>query len=420
MLTIIPKEILNQVLNFLSRHDMYQLLCVCNYLYVMALPSLYSHLELGCHVYNRQLRNGVRTNHLLKDTIASCTKHLTLRSRQNGNNWRVEDLIQILGTLSQVEALSFVDFHSLSAETIIEVVALLPNLECIEFKYCHIVSTPLDKHRRASNNVSSKGDFLPAIYRLSYIWTDFTEKAIVPCLYSQITHLELGSNRNKYESVNGIMVNSLAHHCPNITHLTVALPQIEESILCDTIAYYGTQLQQLSIKCDGYRTLLAISTQALSLQKLTVRVAPGARAQEQDISLYMAQIAAACKHLQSFDIASTQLDQDVPSVIWESIIACAKQDLTKASQKRQSRAHRALMVRQNNQMARNYPKSGMASRQRLPLRRNSFWFHTVSEEALEQRYHYNNSINERYQHQRNNFETLQLAQPEVERVALRL
>lgn len=413
MLTITPKEILDQVIQLLSRHDMYQLVCTCSYLYSMALPSLYSHLELGYHVYIRQLQHGVKTNQLLRDTIASCTKHLKLKSRQNCNSWRADDLTPILGTPSRVETLSFIDFQALSTETILNVIALLPNLRHAEFRYCHIVSTPRIQHSmNASNNAPSKSISSPAICSQSYIWTDFTEKAIAPCLFSQITHLELGSNRNKYESVNGAMVNSLAHHCPNITHLTIALPQIEEPILCDTIAYYGAQLQQLSIKCVGYRTLLAISNGALNLQKLALRVT--SESQElQDISPYMTQIVIACRRLESFEIASRQLDQDVPNEIWEAIIACcAKVNPTSTSQERQSRTHYALMVRQKSQVAEAGPKSGMASRQRLPLRNNSFWFETVSEEALEQRYHYNNSLSGRYQHQRNDFEQLQLGRSE--------
>lgn len=421
MLTIVPKEILDQIIRSLSRHDMYQLVCTCNYLYLMVLPSLYSHLELGYHVYIRQLQHGVKANTFLKDTIASSTKQLNLRSRQNGNSWRVDDLVQILGTLSRVETLSFIEFHALSTETILSVIALLPNLRHVEFRYCHILSTPLIQHRLlASSNAPTHSNPMPAINRLSYIWTDFTKSAIAPCLFPQITHLELGSNRNKYESVNELMVNSLAHHCPNITHLTIALPQIDEPILCDTIAHYGTQLQQLSIKCIGHRTLLAISTRALNLQKLALRVTSESQEQEEeeDISPDMIRILTACKYLESFEIASTQLDQDVPNEIWEAIIACGKKvDLTNTHQKRQSRAQSALMVRQKNQVAKNDPKSGMASRQRLPLRRNSFWFDTVSEEALEQRYHYNNSISgRRYQHRRNNFEQLQLTHLECKSI----
>ncbi|KAL9543591.1 hypothetical protein MBANPS3_008044 [Mucor bainieri] len=376
------------------------------------------HLELGYHNYIRQLQQGVKTNLFLKDTIDSYTKHLKLRSRQNGNNWRVDDLVQILGTASRVEKLSFVDFHALSTETILPVIALLPNVKHIEFKYCHIVSIPLIQHKFIANNALPQRSLSSAIKSVSYVWTDFTAKAVIPCLFQQISHLELGSNRSKYESANELIVNSLPQHCPNITHLTIALPQIEEPIICDTIAHYGKQLQQLSIKCIGHRTLLVISTRALNLQKLALRVTiDSQKEEEEDVSPYMNHIVATCKYLESFEIASTQLDQDVPNEIWEAIIACGKVDVTNTSQKRESRARSALMVRQRNQVAKNDPKSGMASRQRLPLRRNSFWFGTVSEEALEQRYHYNNSISGRYQHQRNNSEQLQLTRSELARAA---
>lgn len=95
--------------------------------------------------------------------------------------------------------------------------------------------------------------------RTSYTWIEFTENSTLPSLFPQITQLELESNRNKYDPINGLMVSLIAQHFPKITHLTIILPLIDKSILCDTITHYGMQLQQLSIKCDGHRILLAIA-----------------------------------------------------------------------------------------------------------------------------------------------------------------
>jgi hypothetical protein len=411
MLTLIPKEVLGKIINNLARHDTYQLLFSCNYLYLTGLPYLYAHLELGYYIHIRQLKNGILKNQYLKDIISSDTRQLTLKSRQNGNNWRIQDLSNVLGPKSQVNLLIFSNFYALSTETIKKITSLLPNLKVIEFRYCHIVYQPLNKHKYHCNYTIPDMSNLPKLDRISYTWTDFTENSIFPSLFPQITKLELGSNRNIYNSINGLMVSSIAQHCPNITHLTIALPQIDESVLCDTITHYGMQLQQLSIKCDGYRTLLAISTQASRIHSLTVRVTS---VTDEDISPYVAQIVTTCKYLQDFEIVSTQLYQDIPNIIWESIIACAKGDSI-ITQNKRSRAQDALMVRQKKQRESNDLKTEMASRQRILSRRNSLWFHVISEEALEQRYRYNNSLNGRYQHQRNNFEYIRLDHQELKK-----
>lgn len=124
---------------------------------------------------------------------------------------------------------------------------------------------------------------------------------------------------------------------------------------------------------------------------------------DEDISPYIAQIVTTCKYLQAFEILSTQLFQDIPDIIWESTITWAEGDSI-ITQNKRSRSQDAFMVRQKKQEERNDLKTEMASRQRHPSRRTSSWFHIISEEALEQRYNYNNLLNRRYQHQRNDFE----------------
>lgn len=417
MLTIIPKETLGQILKYLPRHDIYHLLCSCNYLYIACLPYLYANLELGYHVYTRQLRKSIMTNQYLKNTISSKTKHLSLRSRRNANKWRLQDLVDIVGPNSRISSLTFTDFHTLSTEDIHQVAALLPNLRKIEFKYCHIVA-----HRGrtllnnlAYNNYNDTTASSKKLDRISYIWTDFSNEAsvIMPSLFSQITHLELGSNRNGHELVNELMIYSIVQHCPKITHLSIALPQVDESVLCDTIAHYGRQLQQLSIRCDGHRTLLAISAHLTCLQRLTIRVTTPSITTK-DSSAYFFQIFKTCKQLQTLEIASMQLEQDVPDFIWESIITCAVGDSV-AGQNKRLRAERALIVKQNKgRKDKNGLKTGIEGWERFPVRGdNSYWFCTVSEEALEQRYAYNNSLAGRYKHQTNRLERISLDQQEL-------
>ncbi|CEP18756.1 hypothetical protein [Parasitella parasitica] len=396
MLTIVPFEVLELIIKLLNTGDIYSLVCSCSYLHLAGLSYLYRHLELGSHIHIRQLQDAVKKNEFLKDTIFKCTKQLTLKSRQNRNNWRLQDLIDILGPASQVESLIFRDFNELSTVTISETVMLLPNLTEIEYRYCHIDSVPFIKNNKAASS--------PKLDCISYIWTDFTEEAITPLLFSQITHLELGPNRSKYDSVNRLMVSSITQFCPSITHLTIELPEIDESVICTIIAHYSIQLLQLSIKCDSHRTLVTLCTHATRLKSLSLRITKT----DEEISLHMAQLVTACGNLSSFQIASTQLDLDVPDLIWTSIITCYSEDHSVAARNKRSRAQHALMTRRKKQEERNDPKSELASLQRLPLRRNNFWFYTVSEEALEQRYHYNNSFGQRYQHQRNDFECISL------------
>lgn len=139
MLIIIPKEVLEQIFNNLTRRDIYQLFCVCSYLYLTGLPYLYVRLEIGYHIHIRRLKNGILKNQYLKDIILNDTRQLTLKSRQNVNTWRIQDLSGVVGTESQVSLLTFSDFHALSTEAIKKVASLLPNLKMIELRYCHIV-----------------------------------------------------------------------------------------------------------------------------------------------------------------------------------------------------------------------------------------------------------------------------------------
>lgn len=66
MLTIISKEVLEQIFNNLTRCDIYQLLCVSNYIYLTGLHYPYVRLELGYHIYICQLKNGILKKSIFK------------------------------------------------------------------------------------------------------------------------------------------------------------------------------------------------------------------------------------------------------------------------------------------------------------------------------------------------------------------
>jgi hypothetical protein len=411
MLDRIPLEILGQIQQNLSRRDVHQISATSKHLYSAIIPFLYTHLELGYLTHIRQLQQGLDNNPFLRNAISQNTKHLTLRSKQNGNRWRVQDLLKIIGAQTQIELLTFCDCPAITTTSIHEIVSILPRVRHVEFKYCHIIyastfqaSTSRSvaylgllkdslgyknryeittKHSNQPSNLNN-----PLLQRVSYIWTDFTEKSIVPSLFSQITHLELGSNRNKYESVNGIMVHAIPQYCPAITHLIITVPAISEETLCNTILAFGQQLQLLSIRCDGSQTLSTVATYATKLQSLFIRITPAA--EKEDMNVPLLGVIENCLDLEKLEISSRQLDKDVPNMMWESIIACADKNFAGKNNAKVSRAREAIakklqMVLEDDdlKLREQQPPS--------PRRMNSIWFHSVTEEALEQRHIYNSS-----------------------------
>jgi hypothetical protein len=417
MLDKIPLEILEQIQEHVSRYDIHQVSITSKYLYTAITPSLYTHLELGCLTHIRQLQQGVENNLFLKNVILKNTKHLTLRSKQNGNRWRVQDLLKIIGTQTKIELLTFCDCPAITTSSIHEIVSILPCVSHVEFKYCHIIyastiqpstsrsvaylgalKTGLCKDKILNSKITTNNHGNPPsnwnnplLKRVSYIWTDFTEKAIVPSFFSQITHIELGSNRNKYESVNGIMVHMIPQYCPAITHLTIAVPAISEETLCYTIRAYGRQLKYLSVRCDGPQILSTIAMHATKLQSLFIRITPAA--EKENMDPFLLSVVENCLDLQKLEVTSRQLDKDIPIVLWESLLTCTD---TRGGNLKASRAQEAitrkLRLEPNNNDGKSHEQQHSSARHRM----NNIWFHSVSEETLEQR-HIHNAIHDNRQ-----------------------
>ncbi|KAG2214283.1 hypothetical protein INT47_000839 [Mucor saturninus] len=370
MLTQLPIEIIGKILELLSRQDISRITVTCRTLYNKTVPSLYGHLELGHHVHMRQLQQGIVTNPSLKQTILSHTRQLTLRSRQNGNNWRIQDLKSILGPSSRITTLIFSDFHALSTDMIQHTVSILPKLQHVQFKYCHLVYNPkqtLLSNRRQCLGLKNTTTFNnDLVNQVAFVWTDFTQKSILFSLFPKITRLELGSNHNKYDTINGFMVQSLYENCPHITHLTITLPQVSSSILCNTISKYGAQLQHLSIRCDNASTLKAIATYATDIRSLIIRVT----SEDEDLDNSMITLIKNCSALQRFEIVSCQLENHVPSIVWKSVGGEMAQQMLR---KRETSSHTP-----------SYRAFGQGN----------IWFYIVSEEALQQRHNYINSLTE--------------------------
>lgn len=374
MLTKLPTEIIGQIQELLSRRDICQLTVTCKSMYHKNISFLYSHLELGHHVHMRQLQQGIAIQLSLKKTILQNTRQLTLRSRQNGNNWRIQDLKSILGPCSKITTLTFCDFHALSTDMIQHTVSILPNLQHVQFHYCHLVYNPKQtmlSNRRQCLGFKNTSTFTnDLVKQVSFVWTDFTQKSILFSLFPKITRIELGANHNKYDMINGFMVQSLYDNCPHITHLTITLPQVSSLILCNTIVNYGTQLKHLSIRCDNASTLTTIATHANHIQSLVIRVT----SDDDGIDNAMVNLIKNCKSLQRFEIASYHLEKHVSSIIWKSLGGKLAQ----------------LMLQKRHQLENTL--------QTIPYReypgRGSIWFYIISEEALQQRHNYINSLPE--------------------------
>lgn len=389
MLSNLPLELLGRIQLFLTRKDLTCLSITCRYIYGASLPFLYKNLELGYYRHIRQLQQGVTSQSLLKKVIYEYTRKLTLRSRQNGNNWRAQDLIRILGLSSRVEELIFCDFCRLSIQTIRQITSMLPNVQHVQFRYCHIVDRPLEQQNHQSPHNSlvdspSKHQLNnTTLKRVTYLWTDFTERSIRLSLFPQITRLELGSNRNKYDLINDRMVQSLYVHCPKITHLTITLPQVGHKAICDTITQYGDQLKYLSIRCDHTDILLSIAAHARNIQNLVVRTSYGSsnnNGHEEHSNFAMVKVIEYCQRLKTFEIISCDMENYVPDIIWECCL------LNSTNFELCFKARSILSQKRGKQQ-----QDPQTFRSRLSTR-GSMWFFTVTEEVLEQRYRYMNAV----------------------------
>lgn len=386
----LPPEIFKKILSLLSRKDIYRLLCVSRAVYQASLAHLYFHLHMKDYVYTRQLQYAIKKNTFLYEITHRHTKRLTLYSKQHSNSWRINDLLQIFGSNSNITHLTFNNYHELTTKMISEVIAILPHVTHVEFKYCHIVYSPLTYNTKKPSllypkqattvNQANNRHFKS----LSFTWTDFTQKAIIPSLYSQITHLELGPNRNKYIMVNELMAKSITTYCPHVTHLSIILPQVFETTLCDIVAYYGAQLQELSIRCESDKLLHTIVLHSRNLRHLAIRVSPSA--ENDKISDHLTNVIQKCSNLTELQVSSCFLEGDIPLEVWESIAIHCKEAPTMYTNDIIKKAE-MISIRKSA----NHPIKSTTTHfeDAFPLL-NHIWFDAENfEDVLQQRYLYN-------------------------------
>ncbi|ORY97516.1 hypothetical protein BCR43DRAFT_489913 [Syncephalastrum racemosum] len=404
----LPTELLHAIFRLLPRSSLTHLCLTNRFLHEACLPVLYCHLELSFRSHIRQLMTGLQRP-LLRDTIQQHTKHLTLVCRQSGSQWLVVDLQHLFRMIQHVHTLTFSDFQVLPIDNIRSLANILPTVDHLQFRYCNLESTKTPKpHHDPSSHMP-----LPVFQnatKLSLSWTDFGEPAMTDLLCC-LPHLEtvcFGANHNRTPEANDAALRILPLHCPKVRHLEVSLQQVSETTLCNTIAFYGNQLERLSVRCDGPRTLHAVATYATRVHDLVVRGngaitltdsrplirrPNGTTRNEQQRRLEVSMmetneqeepeehgllsILRQCEALRRLEIVCWMI-QDVPGVIWNAIESVAQRRIATATRKRDGLHAQSLVSEARSSLAA-ASASASASGSTLPEHENWREGHPVFE-----------------------------------------
>lgn len=262
----LPPELLRLVFLYLPRQSLARLCLTCHQAYTICLPTLYAHVHLGLRAHVRQLEQGVYRREELRQAMQSYTQQLTMTNQQNCNMWMARDFAWLFSATVNIRVLTLVHFESLTIGYLVRLAQQLPNIEHLRIQY-----SSLGSHRTISD-LDTNSSFTKAKH-LDLCWSDFSQEAASQLLQllPNVETVNLGANRNKFRGANTTAVRSLSEHCPRVKHLTISLQQVSESVLCDTITYYGPQLHSLSIRCDGRDTLKCVARHATLVKNLTIR-----------------------------------------------------------------------------------------------------------------------------------------------------
>ncbi|KAI9021719.1 hypothetical protein CLU79DRAFT_752930 [Phycomyces nitens] len=359
MLLGLPTELIHHVLGMLPRHSIAQLSLVSRDSYQTCLPVLYSHLQLGLRISIQQLDCGLTRNLYLKNIVERHTRTLTIICRQGTGYSLTKELRTLLTKLTNIHTLIFVDFNALPVENVRQLASVLPLIENIQFRYCHLIVSSghrINSHPRPSvlptRSISQQKSLAEPIFQkvtsLTLFWTDFSEPAILG-LFSGLPHLlyaSLGANHNRTFTANDYAVSVLGRYCPDISSLSVSLQQVREESLCNLIALYGNQLRDLSIRCDTPHTLDIIAVHASQIKQLSIRAVPTVQDThfqqrrapndqlegsleetpetiEKASQNNMVEILHRCQGLVQLEMVAWKT-QEIPSIVWESIKAVAQ------------------------------------------------------------------------------------------------
>jgi hypothetical protein len=298
----LPNELLQMISDRLPRSSIARLCNTCSQGYQLFLPTLYRHLELGHRTQIKQLQQGLQKNLYLQETVKTYTQTLTLQCCQGGNShWLI---ISLFEQLPNVKRLYFRDFLALSVVKVRQVLAALPRIIHLDFQYCDLT------HQSITTFIPSA----VSLKEISMLWTDFSTEAIRQLLeYTpNLTRVSLGANHNRKPLANDSALKILTQHCTQVKDLSVSLQQVKEDSMCQVIQQYGSQLEHLSIRCEGNDTLSAIAQYTPRLQQLTIRCS--------NYTGYnsVLNVLQACQSLTRLEMVSWPL-HDVPSVVLDQI-----------------------------------------------------------------------------------------------------
>lgn len=300
----LPNELLQIITSHLPRESVSRLCLTCTEGYQLFLPTLYRHIELGHRTQIKQLEQGLKRNSFLKETVKEHTHILTLKSRQGGNSpWLIISLFEQLPNIKQ---LLFRDFLSLPVKRVNQVLGTLPGLERLHFQYCDLISNPQEGDEDTKQ-------ILCNLVELNLMWTDFSADAIrqLVLITPNLNRVVLGANHNRKRLANDAALGILTKYCRNIKDLSISLQQIKETSICQVIQTYGSQLEKLSIRCEGNETIRTISHYTKKLQQLVIRC---------NYTGYnnVMNILEECQYLTHLEMVSWPL-QDVPSIVLDQI-----------------------------------------------------------------------------------------------------
>ncbi|KAI8380013.1 hypothetical protein EDC96DRAFT_492642 [Choanephora cucurbitarum] len=303
----IPNEIISLILAYLPKSSKGKLCLTCVRGYQLFLPFLYQHIEIGHRTQLKQLELGFSNNTYLLRTAQLYTQAITLKCKQGGNShWLAAWLF---GQLPNVRQLYFCDFHALSVCKVRHMLCIMPQLVSLHFEYCDLVAT---------NNAYTKENHQKPTFQireLSLLWTDFSTEALQQLL-SHLPRLDcavLSANHNRYQFANDASLQILTTVCPDIRKLSISLQQVKENSLCQAIRHYGSQLEHLSIRCQGNETLQAISACTKQLKHLVLRC------NNPTGSDSVIHVLQQCQSLIHFEMISWPL-HDMPRIVLDQLL----------------------------------------------------------------------------------------------------
>ncbi|KAI9281647.1 hypothetical protein BY458DRAFT_499274 [Sporodiniella umbellata] len=297
-LTCLPNELIEAITSYLPINCIAALCLTSKESYLVFLPTLYRHIILGHRLHIKQLILGLSRNSYLKKVASQYGQMLTLKCSQEGTDHRWKEILE---QLPNVQHLRLRGYAELPICKIQHMLSALPKVTRLDLRYCNLIL-------RSPSNV-----VLNRVMEMKIAWTDFTLGAIESLLESlpNLKRATLDANHNRRPEENDLAVLMLPRICPGLQALSISLQQIQESTLCGLVKAYGSQLEQLSLRCESDQLLKEISQHASCLKNLVIRHS-GCHLND------VTHILKGCDSLNHFELVSWPV-KGVPHVILKRI-----------------------------------------------------------------------------------------------------